>query len=271
MLQNIKTYEQITQETEERLLELNINNNPGGIARLFLNIVNREIADLYETLSLNHANAFLSTATNSALDAIGTMLNCHRGLDESDDDYRDRISKQCLSLATANQTAIRLATLSVDGVVDVVLKPYVYGAGSFSLLVLIDAYNAAEDIMQRVRDAVEPIIGYGIKYEIIQPILKPVSLSLKLILKETVDTIQAQDIKYEVREAVRSYLLTRTIAEEITIAELTQRVMDVNQGISSFICEDMKINGVRVSFINQACGWNERFTTSSDPEAIIIK
>lgn len=271
MLQNIKTYETLTQETEQRLLELNINNNPGGIARLFLNIVNREIADLYETLSLNHANAFISTATGEALEAIGSMLNCQRQLGELDDEYRARITKQTQSLATANQTAIRLAALSVDGVVDVVLKPYVYGAGSFSLLVLIDALNTADDIMQRVRDVVEPIIGYGIKYEIIQPILKPVSLSLKLILKESVDTAKAQEIKYEVREAVRSYLLTRTIAEEITTAELTQRVMNVHSDISSFICEDMKINGVRVSFINQTCGWNERFTTSSEPDAIIIK
>ena len=85
--------------------------------------------------------------------------------------------------------------------------------------------------------------------------------SLKLILKESVDTAKAQEIKYEVREAVRSYLLTRTIAEEITTAELTQRVMNVHSDISSFICEDMKITGVRVSFINQTCGWNERFRT----------
>lgn len=271
MLQNIKTYEQLTQETALRLQELNINNNPGGIARLFLNIVNQEIADLYDTLSINHANAFLSTAMGDALDAMGLMLNCYRQPNETDGEYRARISQQTLNLATSNYTAIRLAALSVEGVVDIVLKPYVYGAGSFSLLVLIDAYHASEDIMQHVRDAVEPVIGYGIKYEIIQPILKPVSLSLKLILKESVDTVKAQEIRYDVREAVRSYLLTRTIAEDITIAELTQRIMEVHTGISSFICDDMKINGVRVSFINQTCGWNERFTTSSDPDAIIIK
>ena len=135
---NTKTFDELKEEATSDLQTVGFNTSPGAIAKLFMNIVNQNISNLYDTLTVNHIRAFVTTADGAALDAIGVLVQCFRLKDETDDNFRYRIVNQCLTLATSNETAIRLTALTVEGVNDVILKPYSMGAGSFTVIVLSD-------------------------------------------------------------------------------------------------------------------------------------
>jgi hypothetical protein len=89
-----KTLEDLILEAETELAVNNFSTTPGSLAKLFLNIINKMQSELYSTLRINHMQAFLSSATGSFIDEIGLLLNCKRNVDEEDDFYKDRISKQ---------------------------------------------------------------------------------------------------------------------------------------------------------------------------------
>ena len=71
---NTKTFEELSKEATSDLSAIGFNTSPGAIAKLFMNIVNQNIANLYNTLTVNHIRAFVTTSDGSALDAIGVLL-----------------------------------------------------------------------------------------------------------------------------------------------------------------------------------------------------
>ena len=128
---NTKTFDELKEEAISDLQAVGFNTSPGAIAKLFMNIVNQNIANLYDTLTVNHIRAFVTTADGAALDAIGVLVQCFRLKDETDDNFRYRIVNQCLTLATSNETAIRLTALTVEGVNDYIetdVKDRIYKA-----------------------------------------------------------------------------------------------------------------------------------------------
>lgn len=270
ILLNAKSFDDLQISSNQKLKEIGFSDSPGSIAKLFLNIINDNIADLYNVLQLNHVQAFVSTATDEYLEAIGMLVNCTKIDGESNDDYRYRISKQILSTATANETAIRLAALSTEGVQDVILKKFSFGAGSFTVLVISDEPVTNNALLETVKMNIETVTGYGIKTNVVNPDIYTVKIKIKLFNKDTIDTSVDQDIKYYTRDALKKYFTTRKIGEGLYIDQITQVIMDVNTSIVSYTCEDFKINGISCMFLNQECKWNERYMLSSDPDAIII-
>ena len=168
---NTKTFEELKDEATVDLTSVGFSTSPGSIAKLFLNIVNKNIANLYNTLTVNHLRAFVTTSDGEALDAIGVLLCCTRLKDETDDNYRYRITQQCLTLATSNETAVRLTALTVEGVEDVILKPYSMGAGSFTVIILSDTNITSKTILDKVRNELALVHGYGIRYNVVSPTL----------------------------------------------------------------------------------------------------
>ena len=181
---NTKTFEEVKDEATVDLTSVGFSTSPGSIAKLFLNIVNKNIANLYNTLTVNHLRAFVTTSDGEALDAIGVLLCCTRLKDETDDNYRYRITQQCLVLATSNETAIRLTALTVDGVEDVILKPYSMGAGSFTVIVLSNEDVTNKGILDTVYQKLLKVHGYGRRYNVVSPTLTYVSIRQRLYLNE---------------------------------------------------------------------------------------
>lgn len=252
-----------------RLKEIGINDSPGSIARLFLHLVNESMSEFYETLSVYHANSFLSTAEGVYLDAIGTMLNCIRQAKEEDEAYRYRLSQHTLSLATANETAIRLACLSVEGVEDVQLRAHYLGTGSFAVVVL-NQENISEVVLAQLKEAVAKVAGFGIRYEVIVPIKRRISLTLKLLLKDTVTDGLAQDIRLQVNEVIRTYISSRPLGQGFIINELTQLILNASPYIANYIHQSFQIDEQTVFWANQTCEWNEKFAIALTSGAIKV-
>lgn len=267
---NTKTFEELKTEATADLQAVGFSTSPGAIAKLFMNIVNKNIANLYNTLTVNHIRAFVTTADGVALDAIGVLMQCFRLKDESDDNFRYRITNQCLTLATSNETAIRLTALIVDGVTDVILKPYSMGAGSFTVIVLSDEDVTANNILENVKQKLQTVHGYGIRYNVVSPTLTYVSIKQKLYLDDKLSDIEKQEIKYNVQLALTKYLSNLKIGEDIIIDKITQVIMNVSKDILQESNISFYINGEKALYVNQSCRWFERFIVSKENDNVVI-
>lgn len=267
---NTKTFGELREEATAALQAVGFNTSPGSIAKLFMNIVNQNIANLYNTLTVNHLRAFVTTSDGAALDAIGLLLQCFRLQDETDDNYRYRITQQCLVLATSNETAIRLTALTVEGVTDVVLKPYAMGAGSFSVIILSDTDVTESTILDEVRNKLLLVHGYGIRYNVISPTLTYVSIKQRLFLNDTLSDIEKQEIRYNVQLALIDYLSNLAIGENIMIDKITQVIMNVSPEIIQEANMEFWINGEKALYVNQSCRWFERFIVSREVDNVVV-
>jgi hypothetical protein len=267
---NTKTFEELQEEGLSELTALGFSSNPGAICRLFLSVINNRVVAAYRALTVNHLRAFLSTSDGDALDMIGSLLNCKRN-GNNDEDYKYRISKQCLVLASSNETAIRLAALSVDGVADVKLKPHGMGAGTFVVLVIVEnEVNNPETILNKVRKQVAATVGYGIKFRVDTPTLTRVKFGFKLYIKDTVPDFDAQTIRYDVQQAISNYINNLSIGEDIMIDQITQEIMNVSDDIVSHQNTSFYINNQKALYVNQSCRWFEKFALSTDIDNIIV-
>ncbi|URZ18537.1 baseplate J/gp47 family protein [Clostridium felsineum] len=264
-----KSFEDLTKEADENLRNLGFSNSPGTVAKLLIDVVNKNIADFYDCLRLNHVNNFLSTASDEFLDSIGLLLNCTRQEKEADDDYRDRISKQILNTASANETAIRLTLLSIDGIDDVILKNCCYGMGSFSVVIITDASREDKNVLEEARFKLQETAAYGIKFDVSTPILKEISLKIKLIMKDT-EGSYVKNIKEAVKENLNTYLRTRRVGENLRIKEIINKIMTSSEDILECKCEEFKINDNKEQLKDKKCQWNELFVVASNSDAISI-
>lgn len=267
---NTKTFEELTEESIKELKAIGFSTAPGAVAKLFLNIINNNIENLYKVLTVNHLRAFLSTSDGDALDAIGSLLQCFRRAGEEDNDYKYRISQQCLTLATSNETAIRLAALSIDGVNNVVMKPYAMGSGTFTIIVIGENGEASEELLETVRFEVERTVGYGIKFKAVSPTLTYIKLRIKLFMRDNLSDAKAQEIRYDVQLALTNYLSSLAIGEDIMIDKITQTIMNTSESILSHQSLDFRIGGEKALYVNQSCRWFERFAVSPDVDNIIV-
>lgn len=242
----------------------------GSIARLLLHVYNDIMGEFYDVLNANHVNAFLSTAKDEFLDAIGFLLNCTRISNEEDDIYRDRISKQTLTLAAANETAIRLAALSVDGVQDIRLKKYTMGTGSFSMFVLTKDAFTPEETLRQVEAAVNETVGYGNKFDVSTPKLLEVELGVKLFFVLTASEASKVAAKADAKQALKDYVNSRGIGDPIIVDEITQRVMEVSDDVLKYELYTMTIAGREVKTVDQTPRWDERYIESASKQEAII-
>ena len=267
---NTKTFKELSKEGIEALKSIGFNTSPGSIAKLFLNIINSSIADLYTTLTVNHLRAFVTTADNDALDAIGVLLQCKRLENEKDDNYRYRITNQCLTLATSNETAIRLTALTTDGVEDIILQPYSMGAGSFTVIVLTNKDVTPDDVIQEVYQRLKDVHGYGIRYNVVSPVLNYIKITQQLSFSNNVSDSDKQDIKYAVQQVIMDYLSNLKIGEKFNVDKMTQLIMNVSPFITQEQNKEFYINNEKALYTNQISKWFERFTLSNDVDNVIV-
>lgn len=267
---NVKTFNELYESSNSMLQTIGLSTSPGSIAKLFLNIVNQNIANLYSTLSINHIRAFVTTADGSALDEIGVLLQCYRLDGEDDDNFRYRITQQCLTLATSNETAIRLTALTVDGVQDVVLKPYSMGAGSFTVIVITDSNVTSTDILDAVTEKLIDVHGYGIRYNVTTPTLTYITIRQRVYIKDSVSDSEKQDIRYNVQQAILDYFSNLKIGENIITDRITQIIMNVDSRIIEESNDGFTINGENALYTDQSCRWFERFIISNDIDNVVV-
>lgn len=267
---NTKTFEELRTEATADLEAVGFNTTAGSVAKLFMNIVNKNIADLYNTLTVNHLRAFVTTADGEALDDIGLLLQCFRTENESDDNFRYRITQQCLTLATSNETAVRLTVLTTENVDDVILQPYGMGAGSFVVIIIPSVSSDMEIVKENVKQRLQNVHGYGIRFAVETPRYNYIKIKHHLFLNDRLSDIEKQEIRYKTRVALAEYINGLAIGESIITDKITQICMNISNNVLQEANVEFYINNEKAIYTNQTSRWFEKFVLSEDIDNIII-
>jgi len=241
------------------------NVTPGSRARLLLRVFNRLLRSYYATLDFNVTMAFVSRATGVFLDEIGFLLNCERLPGESDDNYRYRISHQVENAATANETAIRLAALSVDGVVNVYPRAFSFGTGSFSIYFTtetVPAPNEEDVVLKQVQAAIDNVRAYGIKGVALRPKNLLVSFDIEIGFSSELEGREAvkNSVKDDIERAIRNRVANLEMGEELIITDIIHEIRSTGgDNIKDCNITSMKINGKPVVIYNYRPYWDEKF------------
>jgi uncharacterized phage protein gp47/JayE len=270
-----KTYEQIMEESLDELEGMQGDRNAGSVARLLLSIVNKKLAGkdgYYSALKLNHAQAFVSKATDRFLDHIGLLLDCHRRDEEVGDDeaFRYRITKQIQIVASANYTAVRLAALSVEGVQDVMMKRWTHGTGSFSVYVITENPITPQEVLDEVARQIMDSEAYGIRGEVFRPNLITVQAKIRLVFNKTVPELDRKLAIAQAQDRIREYINSRNVGEPLTMTEINKAMTEIHPGIEEVILFDYRLNDRPVLPVDQQGAWNERFIESDKPNAVYV-
>ncbi len=154
---------------------------------------------------------------------------------EADSNYRYRLSNATLAAEKANEISIRLAALSVDGVADVIIKPYARGIGSYDVLVIPTEGIATSALLGSVQTSIEIVQAIGMKGTAIAPTIVPVNLEVKLIFTADTTDYEMTTIKTNVETAIEKYVVNIPIGGMFIVNELRQQIMDVSPKIKDHI------------------------------------
>ena len=266
-----KDLNQIAEETLADLESAGIQNtSPGDMVRILLATINKQLGTYYTTLRDNHVQAFVSQATGERLDLIGVLLQCTRYSGESDDNYRYRITKQIQSVATANETAVRLAILSVPGVQEVMLKPFTHGTGSFSAYIISDMVSTPEYLLTDVDEVLKEVKALGIRSEVMRPIIKEVEVKIRVIFDKKVREFEKALIIESIRSEISDYLNGLHVGEELIFDEFERIARSHSEFITGVTVFDMRINERSIIPKNIKPAWNERFVESGRQNAVMV-
>jgi len=150
---------------------------------------------------------------------------------EDDPSFRARILNAHLGAAKANQTAVRLAALSVPGVSDVILKEYAAGIGTFSVYVLADSPIPSDGILESVRQAINFDKAFGVKAIISRPLYKGFQGKFRIDFQPTATASERAILQRQARIAIELYINNIGIGGEFVANELIERVMALSTKI----------------------------------------
>ncbi|ARO21531.1 hypothetical protein B2J90_29505 (plasmid) [Bacillus tropicus] len=233
--------------------------SPGSIARMFSEVMIEEFSPFYDELELIIQMGFISTSTGGYLDLIGELLNCTRDGDESDDNYRARISNQVSVEQNANLIAIRLKTLRIDGVADAQFKRFTRGTGSFTCYVTPQVYPIENDLLTRVESVIDEVAAYGMNVEVKTSEYNPVDITLNLIFHSKTTTLERQHIRNKVIQNVGAYMKQLNMGSPIIINEIIQRVMETSDQILDMEFKKLVVNEKEYFIKNVEPSLEERY------------
>jgi uncharacterized phage protein gp47/JayE len=150
---------------------------------------------------------------------------------ESDDNFKFRIIKQATSGEKANETAIRLALLSLPGVSDVYFIDYGFGIGTFVVYVKPVVLSAGNDLLNQCAIQIKAVKAEGIVPII--SFLKRLGIEMELSITFTSDTSNLDKtlILSKIRLNVMDYLANMDKAQPFIVNEVVQRVMQTDNRI----------------------------------------
>ena len=250
MLFLVKSTEEILNNIEQKLINSGVVSglDPNGTLALILRIIAEELEELYSQAQTFFNNAFVSTAEGQYLDEIGKLLNCPRLENESDEDYRYRITRQAEGLGTANEFALRNELDRLDFIMSYQLVPYTHGLGSGTLFVSGEE-PLTEEQKNQIMEAIEKVKAFGTYIDIAEPDYVPVGFTIKLYLKKD-SPYTVDDLKYEIIDTISAYILSLGIGDDVVINEIIQRIMDVNDDIYDIEIVSVKVNGIEQTVEN---------------------
>lgn len=198
---------------------------------------------------------------------------------EGDEDYRFRIVNSTLASENANDTAIRLAALSVPGVADVSVRNFSHGVGSFSVFIIGIDPLVSDGTINAVRGVVTEKAAKGIRVEILRPVYRSIEPTISLQFIAGSGEAQRSGVKTDVRRVVANYINSIEMGGALIMNRIIQEIFSVSNIIVDANISHMLVGEYNVDtkalerrseifVVNQTLFWDEKFYTT--PSLITI-
>lgn len=233
--------------------------SPGSIARMFAEVIIEEFSPLYDELDLSAAMSLVSSASGAYLDLVAELVNCIRNTDETDDNFRARISNQVYVVQSANIISLRLRALQIDGVADVQFKRFTQGTGSFTCYVTPQVFPIDNNVLLSVEGVLEEAAAYGMGVGVKVSDYKPVDMTINLIFQSKSTTMEREFIRNQVVTGVTNYMSGLNMGASIIINEIVQRVMDISDQILDLEIKEISISDKQYFIKNIEPSMEERY------------
>lgn len=178
---------------------------------------------------------------------------------ESDDNYRYRISQQVLALEGANSTRIRLAALTVPGVRDVILKPFVKGPGSFLIYVVSNDFGEGSPVIQEVERVVETVQNVGTYTMVLSPEPRDVRLGLFLTMRNPEQQFVDQNTRLSTLAAVRGLFDSYMPGDALDLGMISREVEDAASAVRRATVNAIELDGRQALLKNHTPYWDQRW------------
>jgi uncharacterized phage protein gp47/JayE len=278
-----KTEEELNREALELLSQTAITNTKqGSRAQTILRIINKVLKTYYDALDFNVTMAFVSKAAGAFLDEIGLLLNCTRRTGEEDNNYRYRITNQVYVVEGANKTAIRLAALSVDRVLDVILTPFVFGTGSFTVHVITNTMDEAivNQTISRVQEVLDEVAAYGVKGVAVAPKVVAFWASIRLFFVSSTNDDTKATIANNIRTAIEEYISNLNMGADFVLSEVVYIAKSIGRGYIQDVVptkieigrrkeEDVSVTWKQVLIQNYKPYWDEKLFISEQRSIVV--
>lgn len=229
----------------------------GSVARSLLEVYIDEMDKLYDKLPLSVLMKFVSQASGPYLDEIGKLVNKERKDNESDDNFRYRIIHATEEYAKANQYAIKMPLLNIDGVYNVELKRFTRGTGSFDVYVVTDDPLGSEDIFEQAQEIIEEQEAFGIDGKVLKPDLVYIDLDIIVTFNNNAD--DKSNIKNTIESKITKYLTNIYFEDQLIITDLITTIKNISpEQIKDVNIQNMFIDEERVSISNKTLNWDEQ-------------
>ena len=243
-------------------------NFAAGVTEVYVPITSANIG--------SKVNVPLNTLTNNSLGIDGVFTTNEKSIvsgtdTESDSNYRYRLSNATLSAEKANEIAIRLAALSVNGVSDVLIRKYARGIGTYDIIVIPVEGMANDSLVASVQTAIEAVTAYGIKGTAIKPTVVPAEIEVRIIFQDKATDFQRSQIRSLVRTSIERYIVNIPLGGTFILNEMRQQIMDVSPLIKDHVISCYNFRKEPVFLGNVSSYWDELFYPNPDmAEAIRV-
>lgn len=157
---------------------------------------------------------------------------------QTDEEYRYILSKAVTAAEAANTTAIRLAALSVSGVSDVLVIPYMHGIGTYGVIVTSATPIVSDAVLANVFSAVSKVTAAGEFCTVRSPRYIGLEIIAKIIFRPTTQELDKPTIIERVEDTIYDYVNNIPMGQGFVRNELIQRIMDISEQILDVEDED---------------------------------
>jgi uncharacterized phage protein gp47/JayE len=195
----------------------------------------------------------LVTVTNILPVVNGTAV-------ESDDNYRYRISKAFSIIQGATEESIRMKLMEIPGVKDVFPLPLARGTGTIDVIITSVDTRVSQALLDQAQSVLDNTVAFGISAIAKSPKEIPIDLTIKLSLKDTLDSATAGSL---VAAAAAAYIDNLPVGDGIGIGsfifyELVSRLMDAHSDIRN-VSVVIKVNGQAALNVDQYANKGDKF------------
>lgn len=155
-------------------------------------------------------------------------------LRESDADYRYRISLSYLNKQKANESAIRLAALSVPGVSNISFNYFPQGVGTLELIIQSISPVTSQDLISRVQTEVDLVAAAGNYITTISPLYYGLEIWITLVFNLTPSPGTEAQVVSSANNALLNYINNLSLGESFnynsmvnTILQSDSRIYDI--------------------------------------------